>query len=635
MAIPSFIFGTEGLAKTPQELAQMRAVADAMRKRRTPQTVGEGIAALGDGIASGLITLQANRAEKSGRESAGNAFSSIMSALSGSGGSPAPAGGGTGVSYSGNIPAADLETDPVNRRVNQGFAAFGDANAPENWAQIREGIFAGESGGDYDALFGFSNRPGGKFADTKLTDMTVDEALAFSDPSGPYGQWVKGQVGRVATPMGGYQVVGSTLRSAKEGLGLRGDEKMTPELQEQIGQHIYRTQGTGAWEGYKGPRQPSGQYASLNPSIAPEQPAMDPKTLLAQRLTKMQGQNVSANPSPEVAQAAPQTGVQRVAQAMPQQGGMDQQTLQLIDAMSNPYMSAGQKAVLGAMLDQRMQASDPLRQMQLEKGRLELEQMRNPTMKPMNVGEGQTLVNPQTGEVIFEGQQKAPDLPSAVREYEYAKEQGFPGTFQDWEASKKGGMSLQVDPATGQVSFQQGANIKPLTEGQSKDAVYATRAEGALPTLDKYEQALTSLGDTVAGGVPVVGNMMKSPEFQQAEQAGLEFLQAILRKDTGAAITPAETQEYGKVYLPRPGDTPETIAQKKQSRIRALEAIKAGMPPQAILAQEKALANTTEKSGSVDTSGAISAARAAIEKGAPRDAVIQRLKEAGIDPSGL
>jgi hypothetical protein len=378
MAIPSFIFGTEGLAKTPQELAKMRAVADAMRKRRTPQTVGEGIAALGDGIASGLITLQANRAEKSGRESAGNAFSSIMSALSGSGGSSAPSGGGTGVSYSGNIPAADLETDPVNRRVNQGFAAFGDTNAPENWAQIREGIFAGESGGDYDALFGFSNRPGGKFAGTKLTDMTVDEALAFSDPSGPYGQWVKGQVGRVATPMGGYQVVGSTLRSAKEGLGLRGDEKMTPELQEQIGQHIYRTQGTGAWEGYKGPRQPSGQYASLNPSIAPEQPAMDPKTLLAQRLTKMQGQNVSANPYPEVAQAAPQTGVQRVAQAMPQQGGMDQQTLQLIDAMSNPYMSAGQKAVLGAMLDQRMQASDPLRQMQLEKGRLELEQMRNP-----------------------------------------------------------------------------------------------------------------------------------------------------------------------------------------------------------------------------------------------------------------
>ena len=79
-----------------------------------------------------------------------------------------------------------------------------------------------------------------------------------------------------------------------------------------------------------------------------------------------------------------------------------------------------------------------------------------------------------------------------------------------------------------------------------------------------------------------------------AEQAGKEFLQAILRKDTGAAITPAETSEYGSVYLPRPGDTPELLAQKRVSRMRALEAIKAGMPPAAILAQERALKNVDQ-----------------------------------------
>ena len=41
------------------------------------------------------------------------------------------------------------------------------------WEQIRNGIFAGESGGDYNALFGYSNRPGGQFEGTRLTDMTV------------------------------------------------------------------------------------------------------------------------------------------------------------------------------------------------------------------------------------------------------------------------------------------------------------------------------------------------------------------------------------------------------------------------------------------------------------------------------
>lgn len=135
--------------------------------------------------------------------------------------------------------------------------------APADWDQIRAGIFAGESGGDYDALFGFSNRAGGKFANVRLTEMTVDEALAFADPRGEYAQWTKGQVGRVATPMGAYQIVGTALRAAKKGLGLTGNEKMTPELQEKLGLYIYNTQGTGAWEGYKG-KQSGGNYTAMS-----------------------------------------------------------------------------------------------------------------------------------------------------------------------------------------------------------------------------------------------------------------------------------------------------------------------------------------------------------------------------------
>jgi hypothetical protein len=88
-----------------------------------------------------------------------------------------------------------------------------------------------------------------------------------------------------------------------------------------------------------------------------------------------------------------------------------------------------------------------------------------------------------------------------------------------------------------------------------------------------------------------VGNYLKTEAYEKAENAGLEFLQAILRKDTGAAITAAEVAEYGKVYLPQPGNSTELIQQKRASRARALAAIKAGMPPDAILAQEKALAS--------------------------------------------
>ncbi len=644
MATPGFIFGAEGLPQTPQELARMRALADAMRKRRTPQNVGEGIAALGEGIASGLITLQANRKEKQGREGAASAFQSIMSAMGG-GSQSASAPGGSGVSYSGSIPAEDLETDPVNRRINQGFAAFGDTEAPENWASIREGIFAGESGGDYDALFGFSNRDGGKFAGTKLTDMTVDEALAFSDPSGPYGQWVKGQVGRVATPMGAYQMVGTTLRGAKEGMGLRGDERLTPELQEKIGQHIYRTQGTSAWEGYKGPKQPSGQYASLNPSIAAEQPAIDPKAVLAQRLTKLQGDNISANPVQE-----PQNGQQAIAQAMsPQQPsqavqrvaqasqGMDQQTLKIIDAMNNPYMSAGQKAVLGAMLERRMQANDPVRQMQLEKGRLEIDRLKNP------------------------------QLPDSVRALdERAQRAGLqPGTPQYNEFMTTGGgkgVSVNVNTGEGDKFYENLDNKNAETFSMLSEGGVTARSK--LNQIDRLESLLAASPSGMEAGVKQMlgdfGIKTDGLDNIQSTRALLEAMVPQQRPVGSGPMSDADVKMF-RNSLPRlinqPGgnklilDTMRGIAQyeMQMGEIADMVADRAIKPAEGrkrirelqnpISSFRETMQGGNKSSGAersqVDPSNALSAARAAIEAGAPREAVINRLKEAGIDPSGL
>ena len=117
--------------------------------------------------------------------------------------------------------------------------------------RIRAGIFAGESGGDYNALFGYQNRPNGRFSDINLTSMPISDVIAFTDPSGPYAQYVKGQVGRVATPVGAYQVVGSTLRDAVNALGIDPNTTFNQATQDRIGQWILENQGTGAWEGYQ------------------------------------------------------------------------------------------------------------------------------------------------------------------------------------------------------------------------------------------------------------------------------------------------------------------------------------------------------------------------------------------------
>jgi hypothetical protein len=206
------------------------------------------------------------------------------------------------------------------------------------------------------------------------------------------------------------------------------------------------------------------------------------------------------------------------------------------------------------------------------------------------------LINPITGEQIGDYRDPQGDMTTAVQTLQQRAEAGglVPGTpeYQQFmiQGGAANGISLSVGP-DGSVQFNQGGAAKPLTEAQSKDTVYATRAEGSLPTLDKYDTALAGIGDVLLDNDPtgIVRQRAQSDEYQLARQAGEEFLQAILRKDTGAAITKDEQVLYGQTYLPQPGDGPEVIEQKRQSRQRALAALKSGMTPQAIIQQEKAL----------------------------------------------
>jgi hypothetical protein len=138
-----------------------------------------------------------------------------------------------------------------------------------------------------------------------------------------------------------------------------------------------------------------------------------------------------------------------------------------------------------------------------------------------------------------------------------------------------GGMEIVTNP-DGTTTVRYGGQQK-LTEGQSKDVGYLTRGIAANDTLGSYEKALTGTQDAVAAALPGVGNMVVSKEYQMGDQAGREFLAAILRKDTGAAVTQQEFDLYGKMYLPRPGDGPDVLEQKRIARARALEGIDRGL----------------------------------------------------------
>lgn len=176
------------------------------------------------------------------------------------------------------------------------------------------------------------------------------------------------------------------------------------------------------------------------------------------------------------------------------------------------------------------------------------------------------------------------------------------GSYQDIGGAKAEEGGFEVTTADG-TTVRMGGKSGKLSEQESKSLVYYERATGALPILDDHEVALTNIGDTIADSAGIPGNFVKSEEYKLADQAAREFLAAVLRKDTGAAITAQEMVQYGRIYLPMPGDTAEVLKQKKEARHRALEAIRKGLGSAQILAAERPKLKETSKTDSPDSDG--------------------------------
>lgn len=93
-----------------------------------------------------------------------------------------------------------------------------------------------EGGGRYDTLFGHSQRD--RFKGVDVSKMTLGDLYEFSSPRGEYGNWVKEKVGRIATPMGRHQIVGTTLRRTARQMGLPDDTVFSGDVQDRMFTHL-------------------------------------------------------------------------------------------------------------------------------------------------------------------------------------------------------------------------------------------------------------------------------------------------------------------------------------------------------------------------------------------------------------
>lgn len=127
---PSFIFGGN-TGETPESIKRKRELAMAiMGASRAPRNVGEGLNALGSGIAAGIMNRRADKAERTGRAGADGVFQGIVNRITGQ----APDAGASGMvpPDGGNGAGVGVSSRPDDPRVGStiDFARGGASGSP-------------------------------------------------------------------------------------------------------------------------------------------------------------------------------------------------------------------------------------------------------------------------------------------------------------------------------------------------------------------------------------------------------------------------------------------------------------------------------------------------------------------------
>jgi hypothetical protein len=120
------------------------------------------------------------------------------------------------------------------------------------------------------------------------------------------------------------------------------------------------------------------------------------------------------------------------------------------------------------------------------------------------------------------------------------------------------------------------------TKEQSDAYTFSTRMENADKTLNELEGkynplAISAKTSPITANIPGAQSLINSrmsPETQKAEQAQRDFVNAVLRRESGSAISQSEFDNARIQYFPQPGDSPQVLEQKRNNRQSAIQGLK-------------------------------------------------------------
>ena len=353
--------------------------------------------------------------------------------------------------------------------------------------------------------------------------------------------------------------------------------------------------------------------------------AFEPKTITnttmqATDVPLTEGMNVGTSPfgtTDQVAQVAPKFGMD-----MPAPKNMAGTTTQMNPVTSTSTVQPTTSDIEKAFSQYATEVRDPKLLASILTGKYE--QMRKAN-EPVKLGAGETVFS-STGQKLF-GNPKEGQKYTNIQQDKAGNSFGFntetnqfeqlPGAkmaTENWsQPYKVGGEYLQRNSNTGEIRKVSGTadgdkapagyiwstdangqktltaitggpadkSLNP-TEQQANAHLFSSRMEKADKILNdlegKYNPMTISVktsGKTamIPGGQAVV-NAYMSPADQKAEQAQRDFVNAVLRRESGAAISQSEFDNANTQYFPQPNDDVTTRKQKADLRRTAIEGIK-------------------------------------------------------------
>lgn len=221
---------------------------------------------------------------------------------------------------------------------------------------------------------------------------------------------------------------------------------------------------------------------------------------------------------------------------------------------------------------------------------------------PIKVGTNERLVDPRTGDVMLDAQPPEPRESTNIEQAILrAQAQGDEPTVQrllgmkkDIAAAGRAPASAPpseplvsvIDPVTQQTVLMPRSKAAGMTPASNREQTstgaqkrvfqFFQRAKQAEDDLDALESTITDLGPAgqVRLGYGGVGaNWIQTEEGQRYRQAQRAFTEARLRKDSGAAIPDQEFENDRRTFFAQPGDSKETLEQKRRARANILSSL--------------------------------------------------------------